>query len=146
MQTLAQLQARMIGADAVEAMAAATELTNYFLVYNEEYNTLIMKRQQAESALFVAAHNPAGVDHAEVLRLQGLVLGIESRMKVQDAKMLAFQASTLAITGPDAPLVAQVKQLTAQVAVMIATGEAIKNIMVGLGQIAALVDQVQGGA
>ena len=144
MQTLAQLQARMAGANAADALAAARELTNYFIVYNEEYNALIIKRQDAETSLFDIAHNPAGVDHAQVLHLQGLILGIESRMKVLDGKMLAFQASTLAIAPPGAALVAQVKQLSAQVAVLIARDQAIQAIMLSLGQIAALVNQAHG--
>lgn len=144
MQTLAQLQARMAGPNSQDAIAAADELTNYFIVYNEEYNTLIQKRQEAESELFDATHNPAGVDHSEVLHLQGLILGIESRMKVLDAKMIAFMASSLEIAPPDATLVAQVKQLTAQVAVLVARDQAIQAIMVSLGQIAGLVNQVQG--
>ena len=144
MQTLAQLQARMAGADPDDAIAAANELTNYFIIYNEEYNALIMKRQEAETALFDATHNPAGVDHAEVLHLQGLILGTESRMKVLDGKMIAFQASALAIAPPDATLVAQVKQLTALVAVLVARDKAIQDIMAALGQIAGLVNQVQG--
>ena len=145
MSTLAELQARMAGADKDDAIAAGNELTNYFLVYNDEYNSLIQKRNEAESALFDASHDPAGVDHAEVLHLQGLILGIESRMKVQDARMIDFQASTLSIAPPGAALVAQVRQLTAQVAVLAARGAAIEAIMTGLGQIAALVNQVQAG-
>lgn len=145
MSTLAELQARMAGADKDDAIAAGNELTNYFVVYNDEYNSLIQKRHEAESALFDASHDSGGVDHAEVLHLQALILGIESRMKVQDARMIAFQASTLSIAPPDAALVAQVKQLTAQVAVLAAQGAAIEAIMTGLGQIASLVNQVQAG-
>jgi hypothetical protein len=145
MSTLAELQARMAGADKDDAIAAGNELTNYFVVYNDEYNALIKKRQDAESALFDASHDPAGVDHAEVLHLQALILGLESRMKVQDGRMIAFQASTLSIAPPDAALVAQVKQLTAQVAVIAARGAAIERIMTSLGQIAALVNHVQAG-
>lgn len=142
MQTLAQLQARQAGNDAQDAIAAANELTNYFIVYNAEYNTLIQKRQEAESALFDASHDPKGVDHAEVLHLQALILRIESRMKVLDAKMIAFMASTLAIDPPDANLVKQVKQITADVAVLVARDQAIQAILIGLGQIAELVDKV----
>jgi hypothetical protein len=145
MPNLARLQARMNGADSADAIAAGIELSNYYGIYNDEYNALITKRQEAESALFDASHDPAGVDHAEVLHLQGLILGIESRMKVQDGKMIAFQASALAIAPPDAVVVAQVKALTAQVAVLAAKGAAIEAIMVSLGQIAGLVNQAQAG-
>ena len=134
----------MAGADPQDALAASNELTNYFLTYNDEYNTLIIKRQGAESALFDASHDPNGVDHAEVLHLQGLILGIEGRMKVLDGKMISFQAGTLSIDPPDATLVAQVKDLTAQVAVMVARDTGIQAIMVALGDIASLVNQVQG--
>jgi hypothetical protein len=145
MQTLAQLQARMAGADQADAMAAAIELTNYLLIYNDEYNTLIVKRQDARAAEQAASVNPAGVDHAEVLRLQSLILGIESRMAVQDARLIAFQASSLAINPPDANQVQQVKSLTTQVAAMIARDQGIESIMVALGQIAGVVNQIQGG-
>lgn len=144
MQTLSQLQARQAGNDAQDAIAAANELTNYFIVYNAEYNTLIQKRQEAESALFDASHDPNGVDHAEVLHLQALILRIESRMKVLDAKMIAFMASTLAIDPPDVDLVKQVKQITAVVAVLVARDQAIQAILKKLGEIAKLVDKVQG--
>ena len=134
----------MAAGNTQDAMDAANELTNYYVIYNDEYNTLIIKRQQAETSLFDATHDPAGVDHAEVLHIQSLILGIESRMKVLDGKMIAFQASNLAINPPDAGLVAQVKQLTAQVAVLVARDAGIQAIMVGLGQIATLVNQVHG--
>jgi len=145
MQTLAQLQARMTGPDQADALAAATELTNYLLIYNDEYNTLIMKRQDARAAERAVSMNPAGVDHAEVLRLQSLILGIESRMAVQDARLIAFQASALVINPPNANQVSMVRSLTTQVAAMIARDQGIENIMVALGQIAGVVNQIQGG-
>lgn len=145
MPTLADLQAQMSSADADAAIAAGNALANYFIIYNDEYNALLMKRQEAETALFDASHNPDGVDHAEVFHLQGLILGINSRMKVQDGRMIAFQTSGLSIAPPDSALVAQVRQLSAQVAVIAARGAAIEAIMVSLGQIAGLVNQVQGG-
>lgn len=145
MPTLAEFQARMAGSDAKDAVAAGNELTNYFIIYNDEYNTLIRKRHEAETSLFDASHNPAGVDHAEVLHLQSLILGIESRMKIQDGKMIAFQASGLSIAPPDAALVAQVNQLCAKVSVLAVRGAAIEAIMASLGQIAGLVNQVQAG-
>ena len=144
MQTLADFRRRMAGADQADALAAATELTNYLLIYNDEYNALIMKRQDAKTAEREALTNPAGVDHAEVLRLQSLILGTESRMAVQDARLIAFHASSLPINPPDANQVQIVKGLTTQVAAMTARGQGIQNIMVGLGQIAAIVDQIQG--
>ena len=145
MQTLAQLQARMAGEDQGDALVAANELTSYLLIYNDEYNMLIMKRQEARSAERAASTDPAGVDHGEVLRLQSLILGIESRMAVQDARLIAFQASSLAINPPDAGQVQLVKALTAQVATMITRDAGIEGIMAGLGQIAAVVNQIQGG-
>jgi len=145
MQTLAQLQARMAGEDQADALSAANELTNYLLIYNDEYNTLIMKRQEARSAERAVSMDPAEVDHGEVLRLQSLILGIESRMAVQDARLIAFQASSLAINPPDAGQAQLVKALTVQVAAMITRDAGIEAIMVGLGQIAAVVNQIQGG-
>lgn len=145
MPTLAELQTRMNGDDPNDALAAANELTNYFLVYNDEYNALVQKKTGAELAIMAVSSNPAGVDHSEILLLQSLVLRIESRMKVQDAKMIAFQASTLAINPPTPDQVAAVKQLTTQVAEMVARDEGIMGIMVALGQVAGIVNPIQGG-
>lgn len=145
MQTLAQLQARMNGDDPNDAFAAATELTNYFLVYNDEYNSLVQKKAEAELAIIAESSNPAGVDHSVVLHLQSLNLGIESRMKVQDATMIAFQASMLAITPPSTEQFQAVKQLTAQVAAMVVRDQAIESIVAALGQVAGIVNQIQGG-
>lgn len=135
----------MNGNDANDALAAANELTNYFLIYNDEFNTLVQKKMEAELAIVAESSNPAGVDHSVILHLQSLALGIESRMRVQDAKMIAFQASTLAINPPTAAQVQEVKQLTTQVAAMVARDEAIQGLMVALGQVAGLVNQIQGG-
>lgn len=145
MSTLAELQTRMNGDDPIDALAAANELTNYFLVYNDEYNVLVQKETEAELAIVAESSNPAGVDHSKILDLQSLVLGTQSRMKVQDAKMIAFQASILAINPPTANQVAAVKQLTTQVAAMVVRDQAIEGIMVALGQVASIVNQIQGG-
>ena len=144
MQTLAELQSRMNGNDPNDALAAANVLTNYFFVYNDEYNALVQKKPEAELAITAASNNPAGVDHSEILHLQSLVLGIESRMKMQDAKMIAFQASTLAISPPTLNQVATVRQLTTQVAALVARDQAIENVMVALGQVASIVNEIQG--
>lgn len=145
MPTLAELQTRMNGDDPNDALAAANELTNYYLVYNDEYNALVQKKMEGELAITAASNNPEGVDHSEILHLQSLVLRIESRMKVQDAKMIAFQASTLAINPPTPDQVAAVRQLTTEVAAMVARDQAIANLMVALGQVASIVNQIQGG-
>lgn len=144
MSTLAELQTQMADADPNVAIPAGNTLANYYGIYNDEYNTLLMKRQEAETSLFDASHDSAGVDHAEVLHLQGLILGIESRMKVQDGKMIAFQASGLSIEAPDAALVENVQQLCAQVSAIASRDAGIEAIMLGLGQIAGIVNQVQG--
>jgi hypothetical protein len=144
MPTLAEFQTRMNGEDPDDALAAATALANYYSVYNDEYNALIRKKTEAEMAIAAESTDPAGVDHAVILNLQSLVLGIQSREKVQDAKMLAFQASTLAINPPTAAQIQQVKALTTQVAAMVARDQAIQSLMVALGQVAGLVNQIQG--
>ena len=143
MPTLAQLQARMNGPDSDDALKAATDLANYYVIYNQEYNTLIEKQQEAEVALYDVTHNPAGVDQAAALRLQGLVLWTGARMKFLDEKMLAFHASTLAIKPPGTALVAQVKQLTAQIATLIAKDQAVHGIIVALTELSALVNKTQ---
>lgn len=145
MPTLAEFQTRMNGEDPADALAAATALANYYSVYNDEYNALIQKKMEAEMAIAAESTNPAGVDHSVILNLQSLVLGIQSRKKVQDAKMLAFQASTLAISPPTAAQIQQVKALTTQVAAMVARDKAVQGLMVTLGQVAGLVNQIQGG-
>jgi len=144
MATLAELQAQMADVDPKVAIPAANTLANYYGIYNDEYNTLLMKKRDAETALFDASHDTAGVDHAEVLHLQGLILGIESRMKVQDGRMIAFQSSGLSIGAPDAVLVAQVRQLCVQSSAIAARGAGIEAIMVTLGKIARIVNQIQG--
>lgn len=144
MPTLAEFQTRMNGEDPADALVAATALVNYYSVYNDEYNALIQKKTEAEMAIAAESTNPAGVDHSVILNLQSLVLGIQSRKKVQDAKMLAFQASTLAINPPTGAQIQQVKALTTQVAAMTARDQAIQGLMVALGQVAGLVNQIQG--
>lgn len=144
MPTLAEFQTRMNGEDPADALAAAIALANYYSVYNDEYNALIRKKTEAEMAITAESTNPDGVDHSVILNLQSLVLGIQSRKKVQDAKMIAFQASTLAINPPTAAQIQQVKALTTQVAAMVARDQAIQSLMVALGQVAGLVNQIQG--
>lgn len=145
MPTLAELQTRMNGDDPVDALAAATALTNYYLIYNDEYNALVQKQTEAELAIMAESSNPAGVDHSVILHLQSLVLGIQSRKKVQDAKMIAFRASTVAINPPTAAQVHAVKDLTTQVAAVVARDQAVQGLMVTLGQVAGLLNQIQGG-
>lgn len=144
MPTLEEFQTRMNGGDPADALAAATALANYYSVYNDEYNALIQKKMEAEMAIAAESTNPVGVDHSVILALQSLVLGIQSRKKVQDAKMLAFQASTLAIDPPTPAQIQQVKALTTQVAAMVVRDQAIQSLMVALGQVAGLVNQIQG--
>lgn len=145
MQTLAELQTRMNGEDPNDALVAANVLTNYYDLYNNEYNALVQKKTEAELAIMAESSNSAGVDHSKILYLQSMVMGIESRMKVQDAKMIAFQTSMLAINPPTPIQVANVRQLTTQVAAMVARDQAIENIMLALGKVASIVDQIQGG-
>ena len=145
MPNLVDIQALMADADPSVAIPAAYMLANYYGIYNDEYNMLLMKRQEAETSLFDAERDPAGVDHAEVLHLKGLILGIESRMKVQDGKMLAFRASGLSIVAPDAAMMAKVRDLCAQVSANATRGAGIDEIILGLGQIAGIVNQVQSG-
>lgn len=144
MPTLAELQARMKGPDADDALRAATDLANYYVIYNQEYNTLIEKQQQAETALYDVTHNPSGVNQAQALQLQGLILWTGSRMKFLDVKMLAFHASTLAIKSPSNTLVNKVKQLTAQISPLIAKDQAVKDIIGALTELSALVNQSHG--
>lgn len=145
MPTLQQLQVRIDASDTnlPDALAAAKKLSNYLLAYNEEYNALIKKRQDVEFALIDAKNDSKGVDHGLVLHLESLKLGIESRMKVQDAKLLAFHASKLSITPPTSEQVKEVKALTAKVATLQAKDRATNALMDALGSLAGLVNQFQ---
>lgn len=145
MSTLAELQTQMNSEDPTVAIAAAKTLVNYYAIYNDEYNALVMKRREAETAVSVASRNPDGVNHAEVLNLEGLRLNIEARIAVQDGKMIVFRASGFSIAAPDAALVAQVRQLCEQVSAIAVKGEGIEAIALGLGQIAEVVNKVQSG-
>lgn len=144
MPTLAELQTRMNGDDPTDALAAATALTNYYLIYNDEYNALVEKQTEAELAIMAESSNPAGVDHSVILHLQSLVLGIQSRTKVQDARMIAFRASTMAINPPTDAQVQEVRGLTTQVAAVVARDQAVQGLMITLGQVAGIVNQIQG--
>src|SRR6202007_2596875 len=76
-------------------------LADYYYVYNEEYNALLTTKENADAALFAEKHGAGGVNMPQVLQLQSMILGLQSRIAKLDEKMLAFHQSTLAITPPD---------------------------------------------
>lgn len=144
MPNLAEIQAQMADADPNIALEAARTLANYYGVYNDEYNVLLMKRQEAETAIQAASTDSDGVDHANLAYLMSLKLNAESRMKFQDGMMIAFQASGLSIAAPDAVLITQVRQLCQQVSQTATKSENIQGILLSIAEIARLVNQVQG--
>lgn len=145
MPTLKEFQVQMEGDDETVALAAANALTDYYGIYNDEYNTLILKRMEALKVIEAEYTNPDGVDHSVILYLQALVQSIESRMKVQDARMIAFRASKLAINPPTQDQVQTVKTLTTKIAKQIARDQALQEVMNALGEIAKVVNEVQAG-
>lgn len=145
MPTLKEFQVQMEGDDETAALAAANGLTDYYGIYNDEYNTLILKRMEALQAIEAEYNSPHGVDHSVILHLRALVQSIESRMLVQDARMIAFRASSLAINPPTQDQVEKVKSLTTQLAVQVARDQALQEVMTALGEMAGLVNQIQAG-
>lgn len=141
MPALAEYQERMTGEDKEDALAAATELSNFYFIYNEEYNALLTKQYEAELKLFDVTHAPTGVDQAEALRLQGLILSTGARMKYLDAKMMAFHSSAISITPPTQAVVKKVKALAAELAALVAKDTAIKKITAALTELASLINK-----
>lgn len=145
MPTLAEFHALMEGDDANVALAAAIELTNYYQIYNDEYNALILKKMEARQAIDAEYTSPHGPDHSVILQLQSLILSIDSRMKMQDARMIAFQASSLAINPPTPDQIQAVKSLTTKLAAQVARDQALQEVMTALGEMAGVVNQIQAG-
>ena len=108
MPNLSELQADMKSQDQAKVLTAARVLTDYFLSYNEEYNALLDTSARADAELFRITHDPAGVNTADMLRIQGLLLYTQSRMKTQDERLMAFHASAFAISPPTPAMVADV--------------------------------------
>jgi len=144
MPSLNELQTKMQSPDAAVAAEAGKTLANYYYVYNQEYNALVVAKQQANAELDNVTHNPAGVNTADALMLQSLVLANEARMKMLDGKMLAFHNSGLDITPPSQQMIADIKNLSAQVALIQVKADAVSKILGLLTQIAQLTTQVQG--
>lgn len=145
MPTLKEFQVQMNGDDETAALAAANGLTDYYGIYNDEYNTLILKRREVRKAIEAENNNPDGVDHSVLLHLEALEKSISSRMLVQDARMIAFRASKLAINPPTQDQVEKVKTLTTKLAKQIARDQALQEVMKALGEIAEVVNEVQAG-
>lgn len=145
MPTLKDFQVQMNGDDETAALAAANGLTDYYGIYNDEYNTLLLKRREVRKAIAAENTNPDGVDHSIILHLEALEKSISSRMLVQDARMIAFRANQLAINPPTQDQVEKVKTLTTQLAAQIARDQALQEVMTALGEMAGVVNQIQAG-
>ena len=144
MPSLNELQTAMQSKDTAVATEAGRTLANYYYVYNQEYNALVIATQQANAELDNVTHNPAGVNTADALMLQSLVLANEARMKMLDVKMLAFHNSGLNITPPSQAIINKVKDLSGKVALIQVKANAVSQILGLLTQLAQLTTQVQG--
>lgn len=137
MPTLSALQTAMNSGDPAAKAAAGKELADYYYVYSEEYNALLKTSQRAQSELFNITHDPAGLDTSQRLKLQSLILGTKSRMKLLDEKLMAFHADELAIVAPSQAQVDKIKLLSAQVSAMQVKADAVNKIV---GILAAMAD------
>lgn len=138
MTTLADLQTRMNGENAEDARAAAIELANFYFIYNEEYNALQDKLVEADAAYVRVTQGGNGVNQALGLGLQVFMLEVKARMATLDLKMRAFHNGS-SIRPPSSENVAKVKQLSQQMATLIASDQALSSVIDSLTQIGNIV-------
>lgn len=144
MPTLSELQTAMNSSDPAVKAAAGKQLADYYYVYSEEYNALLKTSQRAQSELFNITHDPSGVDTSQRLKLQSLILGTKSRMKLLDEKLMAFHADELAIVAPGQDQVDKIKALSAQVSTIQVKADAVSRIVGILAEMADLTGQLAG--
>lgn len=143
MPTLSEMQAAMNSSDPAVNAAAGKELADYYFVYSEEYNALLKTSQRAQAEFFNITHDASGVDTSQRLKLQSLILGTKSRMKLLDERLMAFHADELAITPPDQAMVDKIKALSGEVSKIQVKAEAVHKIIGILTQIANLTGQME---
>lgn len=141
MRTLKELNDAMRSGDDAVARAAATELANFYIVYNEEYNLLQDMLILTHGQYVVVTQSGAGLDHAKAMALSALELSLQARMALLDQRMRAFHMSDMAISPPDAATVSQVKTLSAKVAELARQNAAINAISQALTDVAYVVNK-----
>lgn len=141
MKTLKQLQDAMQAADIDAARAAAVELANFYIIYNDEYNALQDTLVETHGQYIVATQGSAGVDHPRALELRALELSLTARMALLDEKMRAFHMSDMKINPPSRETVARVKALSGQVAALNGQATAIDAVTKALTDMATIVNQ-----
>jgi hypothetical protein len=142
MATLSELQNAIQSGDPQEATAAGKALTDFYDVYNREYNALVTAKENASAELLRVNHNPDGIDTPYVLQLQGLIYANQSRIYLLDEKMLAFYNSGLEIAPPSSTVVSQVKDLSEKVTRIQMKADATSEILGLFTQVAQLTAQV----
>ena len=142
MPTLSELQTAMNSGDAAAKAAAGKELADYYFVYSEEYNALLRTSQRAQAELFNVTHDPSGVDTSQRLKLQSLILGTKSRMKLLDERLMAFHADELSIAAPDQAQVDKIKALSAAVSKMQVKADAVDKVVGILAEMAELTGKL----
>jgi hypothetical protein len=142
MPTLSELQTAMNSGDPTTKAAAGKELADYYYVYSEEYNALLKTSQRAQAEFFSITHDPSGVDTSQRLKLQSLILGTKSRMKLLDERLLAFHADELAIVAPSQAQVDKIKALSAEVSKMQVKADAVGKIVGILAEMAELTGKL----
>lgn len=141
MISLQQLQSRMESGNESEALQAATDLSNFYFIYNEEYNGLQAQHTLVSTALVDAKRNPEGVDQHEVLRLEAAKMDLEGRMAFLDYKMEGFHNSGTLISPPSQTDVDRVKQLSALLSQMTAHDRMTEGITAALIEIGSIVSK-----
>lgn len=142
MATLSELQNAIQSQDPQEAAAAGKALTEFYDVYNREYNALVTAKENAGAELLRVKHNPEGVDTSYALQLQAVIYANQSRIYLLDEKMLAFYNSGLSIIPPSPAVVSTVKDLSEKLAKKQMRADATSEILGLVTQLAQLTAQV----
>lgn len=123
-----------------QKLAAAMDIANFMVLYNEEWNLLLRMEAATRIALYKVTHNEQGVDEIRRLELEYLQTHLYARKAMLDLKMSALYSGEIGISAPGADVVKKVKQLSAAVAADMQRDRAITAILQSLARIAKLVD------
>ena len=140
MRTLAELRHDMSTDSTEQKLTAATEISNFRMLYTEEYNLLLNKEVEAKVAHYDATHNTTGIDHHLRLELEALMTSIVARKAMLDMQMTAVFDSRIGIVAPSQAVIDNVKKLTTLVSAAVLRDKAITSIVLALGDIARLVN------
>jgi hypothetical protein len=128
--------------DELQEQDRQEDLANYYYVYNEEYNALLMTDERTAAALLEIEHDTTGVDAAARLRLRSLQANVLARMHKLDEKMLAFHANALSIKPPTSAQISKVKNLSAQVAQLQVASDTVSGVVGLLTQMAKITSTI----